>query len=267
MKYPLFEPLDNFYPAALEKRHEYILKRIVELWDKPEIDDYFTSLIIDSRGGRMGFESEVFNDIHRLHKFRESERLREAEDKLESVRKLEKQGIEFSEEAFLKTVLDGDQSLVDLFVRAGINIHIHDKLGNPAIIIALKNGYTVIANILLTAGADPNTRDEQGFTPLLLACGKASKGYKEITGKLIRLGADVNARDPLGWTPLLLALSAGTVETIELLLEHGANPLVRTRKGENALSLAQKFGKVELLNLLFKEGTDKKETFSAGHKL
>ena len=253
MKYPLFEPLGDYYPAALEQSYERILKKIVELWNEPEIDDYFTSLIIDSRGGRKGFEADVFSDIHRLHKFRESERLREVEDKLDAVRELQRLGLEFTVEAFLKTVQDGHQSLVDLFVRAGINIHSRDELGNPAFIIALKNGYTVIANILLTAGADPNARDKQGFTPLLLACGKATKGYKEIARKLIRLGADVNASDPLGWTPLLLALSAGTVEVIELLLEHGANPSARTRKGESAVSLAQKFSEEDLLKLLFKE--------------
>jgi ankyrin repeat protein len=252
MKYSLFEPLGDDYPAALEQRYERILEKIVELWDEPEIDDYFTSLIIDTRGGRGGFEADVFNEIHQLRKFRESERLRKVEDKYEAVCELKKRGIEFTVETFLQTVYDGDQSLVDLFVRGGINIHVPDELGNSAIVIALKKGYTVIANILLIAGADPNAHDGHGFTPLLLACGKDTKGYKEIATKLIRLGADVNARDPLGWTPLLLALSAGTVEVMELLLKHGANPLARTRKGENAMSLAQKYGKMDLINLLFK---------------
>ncbi|MDD5463174.1 MAG: ankyrin repeat domain-containing protein [Methylococcales bacterium] len=253
MKYPLFEPLGDDYPIALEQRYERILKKIAELWDEPEIDDYFTSLIIDTRNGRSGFESDVFNEIHQLRKFREFERLRKVEDKYEAVCELKKRGIEFTVEAFLQTVYDGDQSLVDLFVRGGINIHVPDELGNPAIIIALKKGYIVIANILLIAGADPDAYDGHGFTPLLLACGKDTTGYKKIAEKLIRLGADVNARDPLGWTPLLLALSTGAVEVIELLLEHGSNPSVRTRKGENAMSLAQKFGRVELINLLFKE--------------
>lgn len=253
MKYSLFEHLIDDYPTALEQHYERILKKIVELWNEPEIDDYFTNLTIDNRGGRRGFEDDVFNDIQRLRKFRESERLRKSGDKLESIRELERRGIEFRVETFLQTIHDGDQSLVDLFVRADINIHTHDELGNPAIIIALKNGYTVIANILLTAGANPNACDGLGLTPLLLACGKAGKGYKEIAEKLIRLGADVNARDPLGWTPLLLALSAGTVGVIELLLEYGANPLARTRKGEDAVSLAKKFGRVELINLLFKK--------------
>jgi tankyrase len=212
MKYPLFEHLIDDYPTALEQHYERILKKIVELWNEPEIDDYFTTLTIDNRGGRRGFEDDVFNDIQRLRKFRESERLRKSGDKLESIRELERRGIEFRVETFLQTIHDGDQSLVDLFVRAGINIHTHDELGNPAIIIALKNGYTVIANILLTAGANPNV------------C------------------------DGLGLTPLLLALSAGTVDVIELLLEYGANPLARTRKGEDAVSLAKKFGRVELIN-------------------
>jgi hypothetical protein len=51
MKYPLFEHLIDDYPTALEQHYERILKKIVELWNEPEIDDYFTTLTIDNRGG------------------------------------------------------------------------------------------------------------------------------------------------------------------------------------------------------------------------
>lgn len=254
MKYPLFEALGEEYPSALEQRYDRILQKIAALWDKPAIDEYFTSLIIDTRGGRRGFEPDVLNDILRLREFHESERLREVEDRIEAVRELERRGIQFRDASFLIAIHNGDQALVDLFVRAGINIHVQDDQGTPALIIALKKGYTVVARILLTAGADANARDAVGFTPLLLACGKTTQGYKEIAEKLIRQGADVNARDRLGWTPLLLALSGGTVEVIELLLERGANLFARTRKGDSALSLAQKSGNEDLVNLLFQKG-------------
>jgi tankyrase len=250
MKYLLFEPLGDQYPTALEQQYDRIIKRIVELWDTSEIDDYFTSLIVDTRGGRQGFAADVFKDIHTLYKFRELERLRKAKNRRDAVRELQVRGVEFKPGAFLKAIQDGDQRLVDLFIQAGMNVHTNDETGCPAILIALKEGYTVIANILLTAGANPNAHDGLGFTPLLMACGKATKGYKEIADKLIRLGADVNACDRLGWTPLMLAISGGAAEVAELLLEHGANPRLRTRKGENAMILAQKLGQDKLIDLL-----------------
>ncbi len=250
MKYSLFESLGDEYPTALERQYDRIINKIVELWDTPEIDDYFTSLIIDTRGGRQGFAADVFKDIHTLYKFRELERLRKAKDRRDAIRELKLCDVEFRPGAFLKAIQNGDQRLVDLFVRAGMNVHTQDETGCPAIMIALKEGYTVIANILLTAGANPNAHDALGFTPLLMACGKAAKGYKGIAEKLIRLGADVNACDRLGWTPLMLAISGGAAEVAELLLEHGANPGLRTRKGENAMILAQKLGKDRLIALL-----------------
>ncbi|TRW95152.1 ankyrin repeat domain-containing protein [Candidatus Methylobacter oryzae] len=250
MKYPLFEPLGDQYPTALEQHYERIIKKIVELWDDPEIDDYFTSLIVDTRGGRQGFAADVFKDIHTLYKFKELERLRKAKNRRDAIRELQVRGIEFRPGAFLKAIQDGDQRLVDLFIQAGINVHTNDETGCPAIMIALKGGYTVIANILLTAGANPNAHDALGFTPLLMACGKAAQGYRGIAEKLIRLGADVNACDRLGWTPLMLAISGGAAEVAELLLQYGANPGLRTRKGENAMILAQKLGQDKLIDLL-----------------
>lgn len=250
MKYALFEPLGDEYPYALERRHEYILEKLTKLWDTPEIDAYFTSLLIDTRGGRKGFGPDVFKDIDCLYKFRESERLREAQSKLEAMRELELRGLHFNAAAFLKAVRQGDQRLVDLFVRGGINVNAHDDGDGTALQVALKGGFTVIALILLKAGADANARDATGFTPLLMACGKTTFGYKEVAEKLVHMGADVNARDPLGWTPLLLAISAGNAGLVSLLLANGASPMARTRKGENAWYLAQKFGHKDLIDLL-----------------
>jgi tankyrase len=51
-------------------------------------------------------------------------------------------------------------------VRSNFNIHIEDSQGTPAILIAMKKGYSVIASILLNAGADINSSDKMGITPL-----------------------------------------------------------------------------------------------------
>ena len=55
MKHPRFESLGDQYPHSLENRFDRILTKIDELWDRPEIEDYFSDLIIDNRGGRQGF--------------------------------------------------------------------------------------------------------------------------------------------------------------------------------------------------------------------
>lgn len=254
MKYPLFECLREQYPYALEQQYERILKKIDELWETPEIDAYFSDLIIDTRGGRQGFPKDVLNDIVTLRDFRETERLREAESQSDAMRELERRGVAFNDNAFQQALRHGDQMLVDLFVRAGINIHQEDADGSPPLLSALKKGYTVIARILLNAGADINARDKLGLTPLLLACGKPTRGYKEIAERLVRKGAEINVRDRLGWSPLLLALSGGTAEIAELLIERGADLSIRTRYGESALALAEKSENVRLITLLREKG-------------
>lgn len=250
MNHPLFECLGEDYPFELEERYDRILLKIEQLWDTPEIHDYFSELIIDKRGGRQGFPGGILQEIIRLREFRELETLQKAEDKEEAIQELKLLGIDFNKNQFFHALLNGDQSLIDLFVRANFNIHIEDEHGTPPILIALKKGYTVISKILLNAGADINARDKVGLTPLLVACGKPTYGYKVIAEILIKKGANINIRDRLGFTPLLLALSGGTVEIAEMLIERGADTLVSTRNGETALSLAKKLGNTQIVELL-----------------
>lgn len=252
MKHLLFETMGDKYPFRLEARYERILIKIEQLWDTAQLDDYFSDLIIDKRGGRQGFSKEVMEDIWQLKNFRESETLRKGERKEDAIRALQNRGISVNKDQFLQAVLAGDKELIDLFVRANFNIHTEDTDGTPAILLAMKKGYSVIAYILLNAGAYPNATDRMGMTPLLLACGKATQGYKELAEMLIKRGANINVRDKLGFTPLLLSLSGGDVGIAMLLIERGADVSVKTRDGENALSLAEKAGHNHIVRLLRK---------------
>jgi uncharacterized protein len=234
MKHPLFECLGDAYPHHLEERYDRILTRIEELWESPAIDDYFSDLLIDKRGGRQGFPREVLNDILRLREFCESERLREAETREDAIEQLAAMGYSMTNQDFWRAVLAGDKELVDLYVRATFNIHQPDEHGNTPMMAALKRGYTVVALILLKAGADVNAADKLGLTPLLVACGKTSAGFRSVTEALIHKGAYINVRDRLGNTPFLLAVSGDMLDIAELLAERGADMSVVNRRGESA---------------------------------
>lgn len=166
MKHPLFDLMGDDYPIHLEQQFDRILSKIESLWDTPDIYDYFGDLLIDQRGGRQGFPQEVLNEIIRLREFRE-----------------------------LETLHQGDREVVDLFVRANFKVQSPDEDGTPPILVALKKGYTVVAQILLKAGADVNGKDRLGLAPLLLACGKPTIGYRAIAEALVMKGAFINIRD------------------------------------------------------------------------
>jgi uncharacterized protein len=250
MKHPLFEHLGDDYPSSLEERYDRILTKIEELWDTGEIEDYFSDLLIDRRGGRQGFPSDVLKDIIKLRELREIDTLRKSEDKEDAIEELKLLGMDFNKDGFFRALLNGDQSTIDLFARANFDMNIVDENGIPPILIALKKGFTVITQILLNGGADVNTKGRDGLTPLLVACGKPTRGYKTIAETLIKKGANVNVRDRVGYTPLLLSLSGGTVDIAEMLIERGADISVTTRKGETALSLAKKIENSHIVELL-----------------
>lgn len=254
VKHPFFEYLGDNYPYALEEHFDRILIRIEQLWHTPEIHDFFSGLIIDSRGGRQGFPKDVMEDILRLRQVRQSHYIREAEGIDSAINELSRRGIERSNEQLLQAIDEDNRAVVDLFVRSNFNIHISDHDGTPILLMALKKGYTTIAGILISKGADVNAHDRMGVTPLLLVCGKQLSGYKTIAEILIQRGAYIDDRDSLGFTPLLLSLSGGTSEVAELLIERGANIFARGKNRKSALALAESSGNTHIAELLKAKG-------------
>ena len=127
---------------------------------------------------------------------------------------LEKKGIPFTQEAFLKEIRASNREHVDLFVKAGMDINARDKDGTTALMIASEKGDIEMARLLIQGGADVNANNIDGYTALMYA---SYKGNLQIAELLIKNKADVNARDKDGWTALRYASIQGQNDIVALL--------------------------------------------------
>ncbi len=82
---------------------------------------------------------------------------------------------------------------------------------------------------LLEAGADVNYPDGAGFPSLIAALSSDRPNRLAVLTLLLDNGADVGRHGVNDWTPLHYAVVQRDLPAVELLLEYGADPSVRTR--------------------------------------
>ncbi|HKO99332.1 MAG TPA: ankyrin repeat domain-containing protein [Pyrinomonadaceae bacterium] len=134
-------------------------------------------------------------------------------------RKLTEKNIEFSRDAFVKSIREGSVEAVKLFLDAGMDVESKDESGSTVLMnAAIKNDSSVV-QLLIDHGADVNARTKDGETPLMIA---ALMGGSDTVKILLKAGADMNARDKRGETPLAHARSHSHTEVIALLKAAGA---------------------------------------------
>ncbi|KAF6241888.1 hypothetical protein HO173_000600 [Letharia columbiana] len=81
---------------------------------------------------------------------------------------------------------------------------------------------------LLLAGADKEARSQYSWqTPLQLA---VKSNNKACVTHLLKSGVNIDASDTDGYTSLHDAARRGQLEIVEALLDHGANPTIKTSR-------------------------------------
>ena len=109
---------------------------------------------------------------------------------------------------------------------------------------ASHSGEGEVVRLLITAGAQVNTRNADGNNALWLAC---VGDHLDIIDALVEAGIDIDNRNDNGATTLMYAASSGKADIVERLLARGADIAPETLDGFSALDLA---GTIECLALL-----------------
>lgn len=112
-----------------------------------------------------------------------------------------------------------------------------------ALIQAAREGDATAVQALLAAGADPDSRSETGWTPLMAAVLAEADGDARtpVVRLLLDAGADPNALyvgpELRADTPVLLAAEHGFPVTLQVLLRHGGDHSVRNAAGLSPLMI------------------------------
>ena len=133
-----------------------------------------------------------------------------------------------------------DPEVVALLLDLGADIEaVEPQHGNRPLHKAVETGNLTFTLLLMSRGAQVNTKDNNGFTPLHLASRYTSdETGLEIVRLLLDHSADPNARGMGGETPLFMSVFTdidGGPAVTALLLERGADPMARNLSGSTPL--------------------------------
>lgn len=121
---------------------------------------------------------------------------------------------------------------VVLLLRYGADVNRWDaEHASTPLLNAVFREHIEAVRLLLSAGADPNVRGDQGDSPLRWC---AQNGLVEMARLLLLCGADKTIHEgggPTGMNALGFAATRLDVDMVGLLLSHGASPLVGDADG------------------------------------
>jgi hypothetical protein len=132
------------------------------------------------------------------------------------------------------------------------------------LVYAIYHSPLAFIRTLLEIGADPNAPVDDGFPPLIaaLSCTRTAPGatrrtdVEDIIRLLLSFGADPNQRGLNDYTPLHMAVGERNPLAVQILLEGGADPELRTRidECETPREMAEAAGLADIAAMLARKG-------------
>ena len=155
--------------------------------------------------------------------------------------------------------LNGHLDCCRLLIEKGASVILEDE--KTVLIAAAESGNLQLFNWLLEVGV-PLNGVSASTTPLLTAI---KFRQIDIVRRLIELKVNLDERAKSGRTPLTLAINVNFSEAASLLVQAGADSLLKDNYSETPLQVAAERGAVDLLSLMIKKGVRLKNEKSAAY--
>ena len=151
---------------------------------------------------------------------------------------------------FTRALASDDTKTVAQLIARGVDPNTVNENAEPALLYAAREGTTAMVRTLIRGKANVNVRTPQGDTPIMLA---ALAGSLETVKVLREAGAQINHP---GWTPLQYAAFNGHDAVVEYLVSTGADLGLAAPNGATPVMLAVLSNKADTVKLLVSYGFD-----------
>ena len=145
-----------------------------------------------------------------------------------------------------------------LLLADGVDVNgVATYCGGTPLYEAARLGALRSVEFLIGAGADLNATNKHDLTPLMSACSLGKTKGSQVVMRLIEAGANVKyVRVADEMTALKFAVGCCPAETIQALIDHGAEVDGPSGTDQTALMIAASHNNVAALEVLVKNGAD-----------
>lgn len=165
----------------------------------------------------------------------------------------------------------GNEDIINYLLDQKMDINQQNNQGWTPLFIAIRDGHFEAAKLLVFRKANLNLQTDTGTTPLVLALlpnTLPEKNRAAFVTYILGRGADLNTVNQFGHSALYYAtVELQNPKLVEILLEHGADPLQADSEGQTVLQRAQQDklprSMVKLLQSAAKQQATQKEERAA----
>lgn len=155
---------------------------------------------------------------------------------------------EAGEHALVLAIRDGSKEVASYLVgEKSVDVEARTAKDESALMMAALKGDLNLARRLIARQAEVN---KTGWTPLHYAATHAGNVSVDMVRLMLEHHAYIDAESPNGSTPLMMAAQYGQPAVVKLLLEEGADPLLKNQRGLTAIDFAQRAGRAESAEMI-----------------
>ncbi len=158
--------------------------------------------------------------------------------------------------ALMEAARRDEDRMVERLVKAGARFDVWENVnGLTPLMVAARGDRTLSVTAMLGAGADPRASDKKrGRTALHYALASRKFSSTGIAAELLVAGADPDHRGNDGYTPLMAGVDSGKVAKASLILSEGVKVEAETTDGRRALTIAAGNGHGAMVKYLLEAG-------------